>query len=253
MTNDELKAWQDHRERYQQAESPVQTLIYTGRYDEALAAIKARFCGEDRTAVPERFPFDLDTWLYQVVGMVRAPAGRAAFIGELLTLSDKNPMAAVWRGASDEDPVAAVWRVANTYGVQPDVYPELVVLLGADLNREVSLYVTPGLNDNGSDFMQGPLWLVLLLCVCRPNAARSIGVLAHKKSFSEADIAWIDEAASLAAKHGADLGLAKAVTWKRSKPVLQAMVSDIEARHIRQALDAEPVEEPVRARARSRL
>ncbi|MCA8287537.1 hypothetical protein [Burkholderia vietnamiensis] len=243
MTNVELKAWQDHRERYQQAESPVQTLIYTGRYDEALAAIKARFCGEDRTAVPERFQFDLDTWLYQVVGMVRAPAGRAAFIGELLTLSDKNTM-------------AAVWRVANTYGVQPDVYPELVALLGSELNREVSLYVTPGLNlssREGSDFMKGPLWLVLLLCVCRPNQTRSIGVLAYKKSFSEADIAWIDQAAALAAKHGADLGLAKTVTWQRSKPVLQAMVANIEERHLRQALDADQVEEPVRARARSRL
>ncbi|HDR9217381.1 TPA: hypothetical protein QDB35_000050 [Burkholderia vietnamiensis] len=240
MTNDELKAVKDREERRLQAETQVHTLIYTGRYDEALAAIKARFCGEDRTAVPERFPFYLETWLNQVVGMVRAPAGRAAFIRELLTLSDKNP-------------VAAVWRVANTYGVQPDVYPELVALLGSDLNREFSLYVTPGLDDNGSDFMQGPLWLVLLLCVCRPNQARAIGVLAHKKSFSEADLAWIDEAASQAAKGGADLGLAKTVTWKRSKPVLQVMVSDIEARHIRQALDAAQVEEPVRARARSRL
>jgi len=240
MTNDELKAVQDRRERYEQAENLVQALIYAGRYGDALAAIIERFSGDDQTAVPERFPFYLETWLNQVVGMVRAPAGRAAFIRELMALSD-------------EDPVAAVWRVANTYGVQPDVYPELVALLGSDLNREVSLYVTPGLNDNGSDFMQGPLWLVLLLCVCRPNEARSIGVLAYKKSFSEADIAWIDDAASLAAKHGAALGLAMTVTWKRSKPVLQAMVSDIEARHIRQALDAAQVEEPVRAQSRSRL
>jgi len=243
MTNDELKAVQDRRERYQQAESPVQTLLYSGRYGEALAAIIERFSGEDQTAVPERFPFYLETWLYQVIGMVRAPAGRAAFIRELMALSD-------------EDPVAAVWRVANTYGVQPDVYPELVALLGSDLNREISLYVTPGLNlstREGSEFMQGPLWLVLLLCVCRPNQARSIGVLAHKRTFTKDDLAWIDEAASLAAKHGADLGRAKAVTWKRSKPVLQAMASDIEARHIRQALDADQVEEPVRARARSRL
>lgn len=243
MTNVELKAWQDRRERYEQAESPVQTLIYSGRYGEALAAIIERFGGEDQTAVPERFPFDLDTWLYQVVGMVRAQAGRAAFIRELMALSD-------------EDPVAAVWRVANTYGVQPDVYPELVALLGSELNREVSLYVTPGLNlstREGSDFMQGPLWLVLLLCVCRPNQARAIGVLAYKKSFSDADLEWIDQAASLSAKHGADVGLAMTVTWKRSKPVLQAMVSDIEARHLRQALDADQVEEPVRARARSRL
>ncbi|MBR8082524.1 hypothetical protein KDX23_07175 [Burkholderia vietnamiensis] len=242
MTNVELKAWQDHRERYQQAESPVQTLIYTGRYDEALAAIIERFSGEgeDQAAVPERFPFYLETWLSQVVGMVRAPVGRAAFIRELMALSD-------------EDPVAAVQRVANSYGVRPDVYPELVALLGSDLNREGELYVTPGLDDTGSDLMQGPLWLVLLLCVCRPKQARSIGVLAHKRTFTQDDLAWIDEAASLAAKHGADLGLAKTVTWQRSKPVLQAMVSNIEARHLRQALDADQVEEPVRARARSRL
>ncbi|WP_186197603.1 hypothetical protein [Burkholderia gladioli] len=221
MTNDELKAVQDREERKRKAEIPVQALIRSGRYTEALAAIKARFCSEDRTAVPERFPFYLETWLNQVVGMERAPAGRAAFIRELLTLSDKNPM-------------AAVQRVAHSYGVRPDVYPELVALLGSDLNREVSLYVTPGLDYNGSDFMQGPLWLVLLLCVCRPNQARSIGVLAHKKSFSEADLAWIDEAASQAAKGGADLGLAKTVTWKRSKPVLQDMVANIEARHLAQ-------------------
>ncbi|MBR8042053.1 hypothetical protein KDW85_27000 [Burkholderia cenocepacia] len=240
MNNDELKALQDRRERYEQAENLVQAMIYAGRYGEALSAIIERFSGEDQTAVPERFPFYLETWLNQVVGMVRAPAGRAAFIRELMALSDG-------------DSVAAVGRVANTYGVQPDVYPELVALLGTDLNREASLYVTPGLNDNGSDFMQGPLWLVLLLCVCRPNQARSIGVLAHKRTFTQDDLAWIDEAASLAAKHGADLGLAKTVTWHRSKPFLQAMVSDIEARLLRQALDAAQVEEPVRARARSRL
>ncbi|MEF9443394.1 hypothetical protein OWS73_33780 [Burkholderia sp. 1B3(2022)] len=243
MTNDELKSVQDRRERYQQAETTVQALIYAGRYGEALAAIIERFSGEDQTAMPERFPLDLDTWLNQVVGMVRAPAGRAAFIRELMALSD-------------DDPVAAVWRVANTYGVQPEVYPELVALLGTDLNREVLLYVTPGLNlstREGSEFMQGPLWLVLLLCVCRPTRATSLGVLAYKKAFSEADLAWIDEAASLAAKHGAALGLAMTVTWKRSKPVLQAMVANIESRHLGQALDAESVEELVRARARSRL
>lgn len=78
-------------------------------------------------------------------------------------------------------------------------------------------------------------------------------MLAYKKAFSEADLAWIDEAASLAAKHGADLALANTVTWKRSKPVLQDLVTNIEARHLRQALDADQVEEPVRARARSRL
>ncbi|NTX43085.1 hypothetical protein HT749_06695 [Burkholderia cepacia] len=242
MTNDELKAVKDREERLLRAETQVHTLIYAGRYDEALAAIKARFCGEDRTAVPERFNFCLDTWLNQVVGMVREPAGRSAFIRELLILSDTDPM-------------AAFWRVANTYGVQPDVFPDLVEILGAHLNREVALYVTPGLDVNGSDLMQGPLWLVLLLCVCRPNQARSIGVLAYKKAFSDADLAWIDEAAALAAKHGADLGLSKTVTWERSKPRLQAMVANIEARHIRQAVGevSEEQVEPIRARGRARL
>lgn len=243
MINDELKAMQDRRVRYRQAEIPVQALVYAGCYGEALAAIFERFSSEDQTAVPERFPFYLDTWLGQVVGMVRASAGRAAFIRELMSLSET-------------DPVATVQRVANTHGVQPDVYRELVALLGSDLNREVSLYVTPGLNlstREGSEVMQGPLWLVLLLCVCRPTRATSLGVLAYKKAFSEADLAWIDEAASLAAKHGADLALANTVTWKRSKPVLQDLVTNIEARHLRQALDADQVEEPVRARARSRL
>ncbi|HDR8943097.1 TPA: hypothetical protein QDB15_000025 [Burkholderia vietnamiensis] len=245
MTNDELKAMQDRRERHRQAEIPVQALIYAGRYGEALAAIIERFSGEDQTAVPERFPFDLDTWLCQVVGMVRESAGRAAFIRELMALNET-------------DPVPAVWRVANTHGVQPDVYPELVVLLGSNLNREVSLYVTPGLNlstRKGSEVMQGPLWLVLLLCVCRPTRATSIGVLAYKKSFCAADIAWIDQAASLAAKHGADLGLCKTVTWKRSKPVQQDMVAIIEARHLRQAVseDTADQEQPIRARGRARL
>lgn len=245
MTNDELKAMQDRRERHRQAKIPVQALIHAGRYGEAFAAIFERFSGEDETAVPERFPFDLDTWLCQVVGMVRESAGRAAFIRELMALSET-------------DPVPAVWRVANTYGVQPDVYPELVALLGSDLNREVSLYVTPGLNlsaREGSEIMQGPLWLVLLLCVCRPTRAASIGVLAYKKLFSEADLEWIDQSASLAAKHGADLGLCNTVTWKRSKPVQQDMVANIESRHLRKTADAVLAAEdkPLPSRGRVRL
>ena len=235
----------DTFERQRQSESAVRSmLIYAGRYDEAMAIIKAQFCGEDPTAVPERFNFYLENWLREVVGMVRPSAGRSEFIGALLALTP-----------SDQDPVAAFWRVANTYGVQPDVFPDLMDILGAHLNREVALYVTPGLDANGSDLMRGPLWLVLLLCVCRPNQARSIGVLAYKKSFSDADLAWIDEAAALAAKHGADLGLSKTVTWKRSKPVLQTMVANIEARHIRQAVGevSEEQVEPIRARGRARL
>ncbi|MCA8148106.1 protease [Burkholderia vietnamiensis] len=232
-------------ERMRHAQRPVMGLIYTGRYSEAMAAIRAQFCGEDETAVPERFDFDLDTWLHDVVGAVRKPEGRSAFIRELLTLTDKDPM-------------RAFWRVANTNGVQPDVFPDLVDILRADLNREVALYVTPGLSlstREGSDFMVGPLWLVLLLCVCRPSRSGSLGVLAYKKSFSEEDLAWIDQAAALAAKHGADLGLCKTVTWKRSKPVQQAMVANIEARHLRQAVDAIPADqaEPIRALVRARL
>ncbi|MCA8162091.1 hypothetical protein [Burkholderia cepacia] len=232
-------------ERNRRAQSPVMDLIYMGRYDEAMGAIRTQFCGEDETAVPERFNFDLDTWLHDVVGAVRKPEGRSAFVRELLSLSD-------------QDPMRAFWRVANTHGVQPDVFPDLVDILRADLNREVSLYVTPGLNlstREGSDFMVGPLWLVLLLCVCRPSRSGSLGVLAYKKSFSDADLEWIDEAAALAAKHGADLGLCKTVTWKRSKPVQQAMVANIEARHLRRTADAvlSNQEEPLRARERVRF
>ncbi|WP_257765173.1 hypothetical protein [Burkholderia glumae] len=36
--------------------------------------------------------------------------------------------------------------------------------------------------------------------------------------------------ATLAAKHGAELGLSKTVTWKCNKPALQRMVSNIGAR-----------------------
>ncbi|MGK8203134.1 hypothetical protein ACRS8P_28005 [Burkholderia cenocepacia] len=227
-------------ERKLRAQSPVNDLIYAGRYDDAMAAIRAQFCGDDETAVPERFNFYLENWLYDVVGAVRKPEGRSAFIRELLTLTDKDPM-------------MAVWRVANTHGVQPDVFPDLVDILRADLNREVALYVTPGLNlsaRQGSKLMVGPLWLVLLLCVSRPSRSGSLGVLAYKKSFSDADLEWIDQAAALAAKHGADLGLCKTVTWKRSKPVQQDMVANIESRHLRQTVDAVPVDqaEPIRAR-----
>ncbi|AOZ05906.1 hypothetical protein [Cupriavidus malaysiensis] len=227
-------------ERKLRAQSPVNDLIYAGCYDDAMAAIRAQFCGDDQTAVPERFNFYLENWLYDVVGAVRKPEGRSAFIRELLTLSD-------------QDPVMAFWRVANTHGVQPDVYPDLVDILRADLNRVVSLYVTPGLNlsaREGSEFMVGPLWLVLLLCVCRPSRSGSLGVLAYKKSFSDEDLEWIDQAAALAVKHGADLGLCNTVTWKRSKPVQQAMVANIEARHLRQAVgeDTADREQPIRAR-----
>ncbi|WP_186083094.1 hypothetical protein [Burkholderia gladioli] len=235
-------------ERQRMAESAVQSLLlYTGRYDEALAIIKAQFCGEDPTAIPERFNFYLENWLREVVGMIRPAVGRSEFIRALLALTP-----------SDQDPAIAFWRVANTHGVQPDVFPDLMDMLGADLNREVALYVTPRLDlaaRNGSNLMHGPLWLVLLLCVCRPTKGTSLGVLAYKKSFTEDDLAWIDKAANLAAKHGADLGLSKTVTWKRSKPVLQAMVANIEARHLRQAVgevSADQVE-PIRARGRARL
>ncbi|MGK8200650.1 hypothetical protein [Burkholderia cepacia] len=49
--------------------------------------------------------------------------------------------------------------------------------------------------------------------------------------------------------------LRKTVTWKRSKPVLQTMVANIEARHIRQAVGevSEEQVEPIRARGRARL
>ncbi|PQV53435.1 hypothetical protein [Paraburkholderia sp. BL21I4N1] len=244
MTNDELKAVKDREERQRKAQIPVQALIKSGRYTEALAAIKARFGGEDQTAVPERFPFYLETWLDKAFNGGGEPTARAAFIRDLVGMEPNVAAHA-----------EALLRTANSHGVRTDVFPVLVAILGADLNREFSLYVTPGLNlstrqGSPSQFMQGPLWLVLLLCVCRPNEARSFGVLAHKRAFTKDDLAWIDEAASLAAKHGADLGLTRTVTWKRSKPVLQAMVSDIEARHLRQALDADQMEEPVRARSR---
>lgn len=203
-----------------ETERTIGSLIYSGRYGDAMAAIREGFCGKDQTAGRESFNFDLDTWLYDVVGGVRAPEGRSAFMRELLTLSD-------------QDPSAAFWRVANTHGVQADVFPELLDILRADLNREVSLYVTPGLNlaaRDGTDVMVGPLWLVLLLCVCRPTRSSSLGVLAHKKSFSDADLDWIDQAAALAANHGADLRLSKTVTWKGNNPALRDVVSNIEAR-----------------------
>ncbi|WP_109482883.1 hypothetical protein [Paraburkholderia sp. C35] len=213
--------------RKREAENAVGALIASGRYSDAMAAIREQFCGEDPTAVPERFNFDLDTWLSDVIGSVRPTEGRSAFVRELLTLSD-------------QEPVPAFWRVANTCGVQPDVFPELLDLLRDDLNREVSLYVTPGLNlslREGSDMMVGPLWLVLLLCVCKPSRSGSLGVLAYKKSFSESDLAWIDGAVTRAAKHGAVLAIGKTVTWKRSKPALQDVVSNIEARHHAKALE----------------
>ncbi len=238
---------QQRSQRKLQAENAVGSLICEGRYSEALTAISAQFCGEDTTAVPERFNFYLENWLCEVVGMVRPSASRSEFIRALLALTP-----------SDQDPVAAFWRVANTHGVQPDVFPDLTDIRGDDLNRKVALYVTSGLNlsvRNGSDLMRGPLWLVLLLCVCRPAKGTSLGVLAYKKSFTEDDLAWIDGAATLAAKHGADLGLSRTVTWERSKPVLQAMVGNIEARHIRRTADAvlSNQGEPLRARERVRF
>lgn len=209
-----------HHYRELQAKNAVYSFIYHGRYSDAMAAIRERFCGEDLAAVPERYNFDLCTWLGEVVGSVRGPEGRSAFIRELLTLAD-------------QDSMEAFHHVANTYGVQPDVYADLVDILRDDLNREVSLNVTPGLNisgRDGSEFMVGPLWLVLLLCVCRPTRSSSLGVLAYKKLFTADDLEWINNAATLAAKHGADLGLSKTVTWKGNKPALQKMVANIGAR-----------------------
>lgn len=243
----DLDAYQRARDAYQRArdaQTPVQTLIYRGRYTEAMGIIRERFCGVDQTAVPERFLFDLDTWLSQVIGDVRESSGRAAFIRDLMALE-----------SNVENRMAAVCRVANTRGVQPDVFLDLVAILSADLNREAALYASPGLGVSGDDYMSGPLWLVLLLCVCRPTKGGSFGTLAHKRVFTEQDLQWIDQAAAIAVKHGADLGLCKTVTWMRVKPTQQNLVANIEARYLRKGVEAEPVEdgEPVKARARVRL
>ena len=153
----------------------------------------------------------------------------------------------------------AICSAANRNGLQPEMFEYLLDHVRDDLNREFTLYAaTQAYTSQGLAVLNGPLWLVLLLCVGRSARVGMPGALAFKSKYSMDDWAWIDHALSFAEMFGADLSLARTVTWnlKRKKPALQAMVAELEPRILRKAMAeamAQPDADAQPKRARARL